>query len=156
MNPEFSLSSAVNILSGTCQTWNSRWKLLSHDSKTSGARSCWATRQSVGLCCCKDRSRQICAQVLLRGSISASLYMQSQAMTTSTPWSSLFRSFWPSKAGRDDTESCSQSSSKASMLEARCSVAVCDAFFFELNFLLEDLEGFGWLSIMFCFSNRRT
>ena len=79
-------------------------------------------RQRVGLSFFSpDLSRHIWAQVLFSGSINASLYMQSQAMTKSTPFRPLSAPClkWE---GNEETESNSQSNSKVSILDSGTSI----------------------------------
>ena len=88
-NPEPDFSSSMSSSSGTRQTWNGLLNTLSHDSNTSADRSCCATMQTVGFWLSTElveRNLHASTQVWTNGSIRASLYMQSHAITASKLW----------------------------------------------------------------------
>ena len=95
--PIAALNPSPNILSGILHTRKSLQNAASHASKTVWERSCCATTQKVALCL--RLLSQSSLQVLTKGPISASLYMQSQATIISTvPAKSTAKSVSQSKA----------------------------------------------------------
>ena len=90
--PDPDFSSSMSSSSGTRQTWNDLLNTLSQDSNTSADRSCCATMHTVGFWLSTnsaERSLHASTQVWTNGSISASLYMQSHAITASKLWQDL-------------------------------------------------------------------